>query len=1059
MSLKTAASVSKSLALIGTAAVSMGAAVEGAFAAMVVKSESVVFAYNKMSQQAGISLDSFSKLAYAAKIAGVPVETLGVILTRVGRSAFMAGSGNKQLSDMYKALGVAVVDSNGHFRDSGAVFQDLSVALSNAKDSTAKLGYEQMLMGRSGSQVASMMKLISSSGTELGKMAEKLGVVFTPDQAKGAITLHNAITNLEQAGLGLSVKLSTAVVPALDKAASKLLELASNGDTLKRVQEVAASLATGLTLLANVFVFLVDHASAIKTVLEALVAVRAVVFFSALGSSMTGTAGIVEKLAVGIGNLGGRFLGLPKLGLAFVGLTKNATEYAAITATCAKEDGVLTTASVALKGALNGVALAFARLAASVAPLAAIALGIYAVGSAITSVYQLNKEIESDGKNWADIWADSAKRLEDRALSLKTVLLNLIPGLGTLLSFRDAMDDKKSEMFMQNHTAPKAPGVPDGYNFATGKIDGEGSGTNLPPLPIAPKEDKIAKRLEELRLKAKEAADALALVGKDPQQLRNAEIAEQYGKFLADNDTKVKHLTDSQKKLVLSYITTEINDKGLTDYGDALLKQTSITDMATRAQVAMTDALSATAAASRDAAIAAQVESEFNKGGNDPNWRTNHKDDVAARTEQLKQEADAKTDARNQVSIIGLGRQQVAQENLNKAIMQGSEATEKAQLVNLEASIRDTERDANNTDDTAIQMKVDGAKLLFQQNKDAEDFRKAAAASAQMVFADQKKNIEDIAAAAAKSGHALDYSVILEMNKANLATFNESMDKATLATGTAMQGLQVYFRQMGRDVESGAQQMHTVLTGVFTSLNDTLSELMINQKNNFASFFRGIADQLAHMGLQKFEVGVIQSLGNRFGTKDKDPNNPGGVKKDSGGPLGKAFDAVAGIFGGKGAKAAKGDSAATPLYVSVVNQGMGLPAIPGLPSASNESGAGKGILGSLLGLIPGVGGIASDLHLPGFAMGGDIQAGVPIKVGEMGSETFVPNQNGSIVPHNKMNSGTVYDFRGADFTGTNAAETQAKIQAAMIQTHSQSVKDSVAVRHDQNRRSPSSRRQ
>ena len=37
--------------------------------------------------------------------------------------------------------------------------------------------------------------------------------------------------------------------------------------------------------------------------------------------------------------------------------------------------------------------------------------------------------------------------------------------------------------------------------------------------------------------------------------------------------------------------------------------------------------------------------------------------------------------------------------------------------------------------------------------------------------------------------------------------------------------------------------------------------------------------------------------------------------------------------------------------------------------------------------------------LPGFAGGGDVQAGVPIKVGEFGEEIFVPTTSGKILPH------------------------------------------------------------
>jgi hypothetical protein len=62
------------------------------------------------------------------------------------------------------------------------------------------------------------------------------------------------------------------------------------------------------------------------------------------------------------------------------------------------------------------------------------------------------------------------------------------------------------------------------------------------------------------------------------------------------------------------------------------------------------------------------------------------------------------------------------------------------------------------------------------------------------------------------------------------------------------------------------------------------------------------------------------------------------------------------------------------------------------------------ILQGFLSLIPGYGSIASiaTAAIPGKAGGGSVSAGTPYKVGERGTELFVPERNGYIIPNDEM---------------------------------------------------------
>jgi hypothetical protein len=89
----------------------------------------------------------------------------------------------------------------------------------------------------------------------------------------------------------------------------------------------------------------------------------------------------------------------------------------------------------------------------------------------------------------------------------------------------------------------------------------------------------------------------------------------------------------------------------------------------------------------------------------------------------------------------------------------------------------------------------------------------------------------------------------------------------------------------------------------------------------------------------------------------------------------------------------------------------------------------------------------------GHASGGPALAGVPIPVGELGPETFVPSVPGNIVPHSSSMGGTQVinvDARGA----SDPSSTQASVMRGIKATAS-------AVAYQQSetrRRTPPSRR-
>ena len=77
---------------------------------------------------------------------------------------------------------------------------------------------------------------------------------------------------------------------------------------------------------------------------------------------------------------------------------------------------------------------------------------------------------------------------------------------------------------------------------------------------------------------------------------------------------------------------------------------------------------------------------------------------------------------------------------------------------------------------------------------------------------------------------------------------------------------------------------------------------------------------------------------------------------------------------------------------------------------------------------------AFGVPLPGLAMGGPAQAGQPYIVGEKGPELFVPGQSGTVIPNNKINSGSGSQAQPSNVTNNvyNISAVDAKSVAALF---------------------------
>jgi hypothetical protein len=1022
--------IERSFNIMGAAITAATGTAVGALGFLIEKTEDTVFSMQRMAQQAGVSIEQFSKFASVAKSAGMPVDAMSSILTRVSHSAYEAANGSKQAASTYKAFGVSVIDANGHFKTADQIMLDLAKSSVQFRDSADKTGAEMTVMGRSGAQAAEFMKVLATRFDSISEKAEHLGVVFNSTTAVQSQKLHESFVDLEEAALGLSVRLLSQVSPALDSIVERIVAFVSNAENMRRVDQIGQDIAKGVTLAADAVEFLVQHFEEVKFVIESLVAIRMGGIFIPMIASAAGASGMFGKFGIATTNLVGNLLGIRRLGNLLGPLAAGARDYSLALGSLATTEGVAATGAYAFSESMSA---AKAALLSTIGPAALAAGAFYEFALALKAAHEYSDVKDQTGASWWTIQKAEASEATESVANFYDYM-KMVIGLASNTDETTFYSNVTHRLGAKNPyglPTAKAPGLPDDYNPDTGKT-GPASGKDFPALG-GDKIDGLAVKLKELHDKAIAARDALMAVGMTPQAVRDVEITKKYALFL-DEATKAKRkLTEAEKTQAHGDIAMEVNSIAATKYEQAMLDLSLTLASSTEEHEAMASAIGKSAQAMQDAAVKAKVNQEMLRMAG-PGWEKDPTKvmDAYMTGTQVRGDINSSNRTDDAKSLNSAQLQIEAQQRLNQAILQGAEARRQSAITSEQAAIRADFADRKDTDVDAMERQIDLVRQKSNASNQAADLERASSLNALQRYQEQKQALIDAVAAAKQYGVAIDQRQVLAANKEAWIAFNEAQDKAILATGSAMDGLKVALDQMARDTESSAQRMYEAVNQMVSALNDSITKMLMNGhfnqnrneiRKSFATDFKGVGSSLMKQGLQKGESAILGGLG-IGGKPDGSSSKPFWVKMAGGG----------GSNGGSGLADVTHDALS----------GIGI-------------GGGSGGFGGFMSKVLGFGKMA----LQGaFADGTDsLIPGVPALIGEKGPELFIPPSSGSILPNSALkNMGGGHNFYIDASNSQDPAQTKAMVMQAIAEAAPHITNNAANTVHERNLRVPTSSR-
>jgi len=278
------------LAALGTAAVGAATALAG----FTVSASNYADDILTISTNTHIATDDLQKYSYALNFIDGDLNTLTATMKKNTQIMSKARDGNATYSAAYDKLGISVADANGTLRDGQTVYWEVIDALGKVENETERDALAMTLLGKSGTELNTIIDAGSEAFKALGDEAEAMGVVMS-EEALASLGQFNDKLQILKAGLeGLKNSAGLIALPFLDVLAGDGITILQ--DFSKGIQEANGDLSKMGDVIGETL------GSALNLVLEQLPTFvnMGTQMISSLVSGITGNAPMIAQAAVQI---------------------------------------------------------------------------------------------------------------------------------------------------------------------------------------------------------------------------------------------------------------------------------------------------------------------------------------------------------------------------------------------------------------------------------------------------------------------------------------------------------------------------------------------------------------------------------------------------------------------------------------------------------------------------------------------------------------------------------------------------------------------------------------
>lgn len=309
------------LAALGTAAVGAASALAG----LTVSASNYADDILTTSANTHIATDDLQKYSYALNFIDGDLNTLTGTMKKNTQIMSKARDGNKTYTAAYEKLGISITDTNGELRNGQEVYWEVIDALGKVENETERDALAMQLLGKSGTELNTIIDAGSEAFKDLGNEAEAMGYVMSDEAVSALGSFNDKLQQLKAGMTGLKNSAALIALPFLDDLASKgvpiLAEFSkgiqeANGDVSKMGDVIGQGLADvvnliveklpefvemGVTLVSSLIEGIVQNAPTIASAAVQIVETLVNGIATLLPVLIEGAAQLIVGLATGLG--------------------------------------------------------------------------------------------------------------------------------------------------------------------------------------------------------------------------------------------------------------------------------------------------------------------------------------------------------------------------------------------------------------------------------------------------------------------------------------------------------------------------------------------------------------------------------------------------------------------------------------------------------------------------------------------------------------------------------------------------------------------------------------
>ncbi|TAA20290.1 hypothetical protein [Pseudoxanthomonas winnipegensis] len=201
---------------------------------------------DELNARFGITTEQLSSWGYAAKMTGSDLEGLASIIPKFSKNIAEAADSNSTAGKTFAALGINIRDQSGQLRSFQDLLPEVADKFKLLDNATTETALAMQLFGKSGSEFLEFLNLGSDGLKSMEDRAKALGIVIDSNTASAAANFNDRMDDLKAATNGWFTQLAAQLLPTLNEFATKLVDLAKNGDAVRAVADGVSSAFSGI---------------------------------------------------------------------------------------------------------------------------------------------------------------------------------------------------------------------------------------------------------------------------------------------------------------------------------------------------------------------------------------------------------------------------------------------------------------------------------------------------------------------------------------------------------------------------------------------------------------------------------------------------------------------------------------------------------------------------------------------------------------------------------------------------------------------------------------------